>query len=284
MDGSYSPDFAGSPLLVGGTPIYVSGEDALVATIFNAAAGVTAELTGRFLSTKSGPDDCPVPSPFGSPFIPATDRTASAFVQGLGEGWLLEASIIATAGTPIVGQCFAKLELQRGLASSAKKLSRLVAGYVTATQGIAWPGSPILGSLEGAGAVRSFLGTNPAAGSECSDAVPTGARWEVLAWANSLVTDANVATREVELTIDDGSTILQRMIAGGTQAASLTRAYSFGVGNARAAGGQAPSITSSIVSNRLLAGSRIRTVITNKQVGDDWGPPQILVREWMEGA
>jgi hypothetical protein len=34
----------------------------------------------------------------------------------------------------------------------------------------------------------------------------------------------------------------------------------------------------------LLAGHRIRTNTQNLQVTDDWGAPQFLVKEWLEGA
>ena len=34
----------------------------------------------------------------------------------------------------------------------------------------------------------------------------------------------------------------------------------------------------------LLAGHRIRTSTSSLQAGDDWGAPQLLVEEWLEGA
>lgn len=69
---------------------------------------------------------------------------------------------------------------------------------------------------------------NPAAGAGFTYTV-SGSYWERLAaLAFTLVTDGNAANRQVLVTVKDGSgAMLGAVSSGGTQAASLTRLYSF---------------------------------------------------------
>jgi hypothetical protein len=90
----------------------------------------------------------------------------------------------------------------------------LLQGYVTDTSRLSFPGSPIRSSIEGPGVLRSITGTNPAANAEISETVPTNARWRVHAIRFTLVTDANVANREVALTLDDGAAVFARSPPG----------------------------------------------------------------------
>src|SRR5947209_5797592 len=83
-----------APGLEGGSAFYVSGEEALLLTVFNAAAGVTVRLTGRFLDLDSGRVQV-----LNQPLVPSTNRVASTIVVPLGVGWLLDATALVTAGT-----------------------------------------------------------------------------------------------------------------------------------------------------------------------------------------
>ena len=257
---------------------YVTGEDALQLTALNSATGVRLTVSGRFMGLDG------LPRPFVESLTPTTDRVASSIVRPLGEGWILDLTVVAAAGSPSIGQCWARVQVVRGLTSVGIVLGTLVSGYVTAVQPIAYPRGKVRGTLDGAGLIRSITGTDPAAGDEISETVPSGARWKLLALQATLVTDATVANRGPRLTFDDGTTECYSSDAAEVQAASVTRVFAAGQGTQRLA----------VVGNRaswqwpvgvlLLAGWRIRTSTSALQVGDNWGAPQLVVEEWLEGA
>lgn len=273
------------PSLVGGVPMYLSGEDALRLTAFNALAAVTLTFSGRFLPVPRDDEPHPRPLPFSHTLTPATDRTASVLTRGLGEGWLLEASVLATAATPQLGQCFAVLTIVRGLGSSALELSTLAQGYVTSKQRLVWPGGFFTASLDGGGALRVITGTQPGAGAEVSETVPTGARWELLSARVLLVASAAVANRLPEWTVDDGTNIVFE--SGGSQAVTATTTFAIllaQLGSAFLAGGIGLAVFPAVIGLKLAAGFRIKTNTAAIQGADQYGIPRLLVREWIEGA
>ncbi len=145
------------------------------------------------------------------------------------------------------------------------------------------------------GFIRTVTGANPAAGANASDAVPTDAAWRLLAYTIVLVTDATVANRRTDLVVDDGTSTNRRAIVmnptSSSQAASLTRTWTFQRGNSSiAAGGfagfgdtQTLIMNDSIVEHgRLTEGYRLRTVTDSLQAGDDYAAPSFQVEETIE--
>lgn len=265
-----------APAPLTGGALYCGPDSHLRLTVFNAAAGVTVALT----TTRYDPD-CGVLRAKHT-IVPTTDRLVNTVTVPLGAGWLMTAQLVASAGTPRRGQCFARVELVSGIAASADSLATILQGYVLDTSGLAYPGSPIESSTSGRGVVRSVLGTDPAAGVEISEAVPANARWRLIGVAYTLVASAAVANRTPILTIDDGATILWTSSSAVAVTASQTAKY-------RAAAGvpfftvdtreyQLP-LPSDLI---LMGGFRIRTVTGAIDAGDNYGAPQLLVEEWIE--
>ena len=138
------------------------------------------------------------------------------------------------------------------------------------------------GSIALDGTPTSVAGTNPAAGAEISETVPTGKRWRVLGLQFSLVTSATVANREVVIVVDDGTNTLFQSPSGANHAASLTWAYSAAAVGQPVAGATATTVRQINFPPLLLpAGARIRTATTNIQAGDDYGAPRLLVQEYV---
>jgi hypothetical protein len=125
------------------------------------------------------------------------------------------------------------VDLVRGPGAVGGVTATLLQGPVSSLQRIAWPGSLLLSSLDVAGILRSITGTDPAAGAEISETVPTGARWRLRALAATLVTSATVANRTVSLRVDDGTTGYFGTDAAGTQPASNTIRYNAAEGRRR---------------------------------------------------
>lgn len=268
-----------TPDLVGGAPLFLTGEDNLRLTVLNSAASVRVRLSGRFLGRDGRL------SVFTRELAPTTDRVASLLLVTLGEGWLCEASIVNTAGAALIGQTWARLSIVRGSTGAIEDLSTLTQGSVTTAQRIGYPGGAWQGTLESAGAVRSITGTVPAAGAEISETVPTGARWELLAVVATLTTNGTVASRAATLRLDDGANPVMLSGGGVTQAASQAVTYVWSAGDAKDAAISQIYLHNPIpIGMRLAAGFRVRTLTVSMQAGDQWSAPQMLVREWIEGA
>lgn len=98
----------------------------------------------------------------------------------------------------------------------------------------------------------------------------------VQSFVAALVTDANVANRQVHFTLEDAAgRVYARFTAGGTQAASLTRQYSGQVANfaapAVADTNFVVPIGGGVQGLYVPQGGVLRTVTTLFQATDNWG-------------
>jgi hypothetical protein len=260
-----------------GAPGWQLGRDeALRLTTFNSQAGVALAIDGRF----RGQDG--QPRAINERAVPNTDRTIATQLIGLSDVELLNLQVRATGGAPRIGQCFAVLEIVRGRTGDVQPVATLAQGYVTDTQRLAWPGSAVRSSVDGSGVLRSITGTDPAAGAEWSETVPTNARWRFVAVRVALVTDATVANRVPQVIVDDGTNTLYLIPSHANQTASLTWTYhGFYAGAAGFASGN--YIALPFPGDLFLQGGwRIRSSTGSLQAGDNWGAPQLLVEEWIE--
>jgi hypothetical protein len=258
--------------------VYLTGEEWLRVTSFGNAAGVTLGVTGRILR----PDNVPVP--IAEAHAPNSNRTVNQTRHPLSEGWLLGLGVLATAGTPAFGQVWVCVELVRGGGASAQVVQALAMGFCTTRTPLIWPGNANLLPLDGPGNLRSITGTTPGAGAEVSETVPTGARWELLAFRAQLVTSATVANRSPQLVLDDGANIFSVSETIFAQAASLTLRYDWFQGATLTGTVQGLDVPVPLqIANRLGAGFRIRTLTQNIQAGDQLSAVQYLVREWLTG-
>ena len=140
----------------------------------------------------------------------------------------------------------------------------------------------IIASIDGRGVIRSIIGTNPAAGAEVSETVPTNARWRLRSLAASFVTSATAASRYPSLIFDDGATNFYVSDPPELQLASTTSTWQAFPGSARLVAVSGVRQWNAGVPICLQGGFRLRTATTNLQAGDNWGPPQLLVEEWIE--
>jgi len=207
--------------------------------------------------------------------------------EGLPKGAVIkegEVFLIQATSTP----------LQRGACAV-----RLIAGDHTITQGYLHQGRwsvdmlnpEVLGPAGGEGNIRTVTGTDQAANTEVSEAVPADAVWDLLSFSVVLVTDANAANRSIDLVIDDGTTENKResVIATGTsQVASVTRTHlwaPFGINRA------SDNVTVDGIDlgthwemrspGLLPEGYRVRTNTRSIQATDNYAAPIFQVREWL---
>lgn len=261
--------------IIGGA-LYLPPGTAARITSYNAASGVRVSLQGWILGTDG------VPRPFALTHAPNTDRTLATDTVVLGDGWLLCAHVVATAGSPRRGQCFVRVQLTLGHSSISDAFATVLQGYVVDTLGLAFPGSPVSLSTDGPGVIRTVTGTNPAAGAEFSETVPTNARWRLISLYAQLVTGAAVANREPALVIDDGATNVHASAVHTSQAASLTHQHVWSINNQRAAMNVHTVHPAPLPDGILMGGYRIRSSTANIQAADDYAAPLMLVEEWIE--
>jgi len=257
----------------------LDGTETLRLTVWNGAPTLTVRLSGRVRGT----DGRIVP--FVETLIPTTDRVATILDRGMPEGELLGVSARVSVGTSRDGWTYATIELGTGSGGQFQAYDVLAGDCITATRRVSWPGSGLRGPLDAAGVIRSITGSTPAAGAEIAESVPTGARWELLAFGANLVTSATVANRGPAIVLDDGANVFFRGPMNVNEVASGTFLNYWSEGLLVSAGAPNNIVNGSLpANNRLGAGHRIRTVTQSIQAGDQWGTVQYLVREWVEGG
>jgi len=137
---------------------------------------------------------------------------------------------------------------------------------------------------DGPGAVLSITGTDPAAGAEISETVPANTIWWLQSMHSTFVTDVTVPVRQAILFLDDGSADFYVAPTSATQAASLSRRYTF------AHTGENKDLVAIDyfipipAKTTLAAGYRVRTVTSSIVAGDNWGAPQLKVEAWHDPA
>jgi hypothetical protein len=164
-------------------------------------------------------------------------------------------------------------------------ISQLCSGSVSRAKNISFPVNQSTEHRPGGGNLRFIIGTNPAAGAEITQAVPTGAVWRIIAINATLVTNANVANRRVHLVLKNGANGIVHCFNDVDQTAGTTKIYTF-----------APygDIVDREDNNKILVNLpmgilidsdfTIVTETTNIQAGDDWGVNWFLIEEWFKGG
>ena len=144
------------------------------------------------------------------------------------------------------------------------------------------------------GTVRTVTGTNPDAGAEIAETVPTGARWKLLGFTVVLVAAAGGSARTPYLIADDGTTANRRWFLGAasaiSEAAGETRTWVFMEGTPLSLDAAYETLTDTdtlltggyFPPTILNAGDRIRTVTVNLAGGDDYAAPIFQVEELIE--
>lgn len=177
------------------------------------------------------------------------------------------------------GECYVRITLLL----DGEPVQRLSAGYLTDSKTLSWPPGIFEGFTEGPGLIRVLSGTNPAAGAEWLETVPTNARWRILDIFAKLTTDANVANRSAILRLDDGSSKIWDIVTAYVHAASTVINYHWLPQSLK----ESTAIQSNIMvplppALYAFQGYRLGSQTTNFQAGDDWIAPEILIEEWIE--
>lgn len=255
----------------------LDGNDVLRIKAANALVGGRIVVNGRRLTSEGTIE------PFSFVHVPNADRTVTTTVHPLGVGSLLNLAAFVEGSTPSVGQCFVIVQIVRGLTGPQVLLGTLLQGYVTSTQGLGWPGSPIQNSLDTGGYIKSWVGAGFGAGAEWRETVPTGARWQLLWLLTHLSTAAGGTDRLTAMRMQQGGLDLHMAIAAVAVPPSSGRNFHytpnlpvqefplFGVSHIPLPD---PTI--------LVAGDTFGSYTANMGAGDLWDAPLYRVREWLD--
>lgn len=270
-------NIGGGRIIPSPNQFYLTGEDALRVVSVNSVTGVLVKVQCR----TANPQADTVAQSFDH--VPTADRVSRTQDYEIGEGSLLNVTAFVGAGAPLVGQTFVIVQIVRGRGAAAVVLGTILAGYITRTQAIGFPGSPIRTSTEGEPAIRTISGTIPAFGGEVIETVPTGARWELLSLLLLLNTGAAVPARQPALLYFASAGGFAISVQTGTIPASTTTnvTWAAGLGTASPAGLntlQAPLPQ----PLPLLAGQQFETFTLNLTGGDQYAGVRYSVREWLE--
>ena len=262
--------------LAPGAGLPLEASDNLYIALYNSVSSLVVRIAGYYVD---GQGEI---TPFERDYTPTSDRALTAFVLQLGKCFLLSCTASIASGNANRGQCYARVRVQRASGTPATIYATVLAGYVTDDFQPSFPQGKLEGPTEGPGMIRSVTGSNPAAGAEVQETVPTGAIWRLHALAATLVNAAAAATRAPQLTLDDGTTVYARIPASGTSIISETVVWTWsnvGAGSTIASVAVSSPLPGEL---RMPAGHRINTLTNAINVADDWGAPQLLVEEWLQ--
>lgn len=270
---------AGQRVIASPFEFFTTGEDNVRIIGVNSLSNVTLMIQGRSVDVDG--TIIPIRDALA---VPAT-RVVTQKDIVLSGGAVLNFVVFASGASPLIGQTYVIAQLIRGVGAAAIVLGELFAGYVTATQPLAWPGSPIQSSIDGGGCIRSVTGSTPAAGAVIQETVPTGARWELLDFRFTLTTSAVAPTRGIEFKWAQSGQGARYVPSNVPQPASWVYTYTFAPNipvNTNVSVGLVTFPMGLPVT--LLAGGTISIDSTNLDVGDQFSAPQFTVREWLEVA
>lgn len=260
-------------------PFKLAEDDSMRVVVLNAAASAVVNVQGRLV--EPGQD----PRPFNFVVTPTSNRAASTQDFVLNAGLVTNLTVFVSGATPLYGQTFVIIQLIRSTGLTAYVMGTLLAGYVTATQALGWPGSAIQNSVTDGGYYRVIRGTLPAAGAEIHETCPAGARWQIVG-INLRLTPVNLGTtRYPQLFFNNGGFVavvaqpasnLNDANAGNFLYSPNPLATSVLIGSTSSF---LVPIASPVV---LLAGDFFSTATQFLQAADQWSVPTYLVREWLE--
>ena len=256
---------------------YVHPNDRLYIAVWNSVSGLVARVRGVVL-LKNGSQ-----AEFNFRVSPTSDRVVTESFNQIPAGYL-RSLIVFPEGSTLRGQTFVSISLTRDAENSNNRNQLLIQNYLQSGNALGFPGSKIQDSTEGPGVIRVITGTDPAAGAEITEAVPTNARWKLLGIRPRFVTSATAANRFVRIQYQSGTPDLFTTRAHDAQTASLNEFYVFAVNGEFAAAivTGIPWHNNFLPDIHLPAAADISTTTTGIEVDDNYGAPILIIEEWIE--
>ena len=273
------------PLVSGGDaaaffPFATSGEDNLRVTSYGSVPGVAIEISGRLRH----PDG--TITTFTHQDAASDDRASVVHDYPLGAGVLLNLTAHTTAVEILFGHCFIVVHLIRGLSGGTTALATVLQGYVTGSQHLSWPGSPIKHTREHDGLVRFVSIADPGLGTAVLTPVPPGAIWRPVSFRFRFTASAVAGNRQPFVDYFDGmgGTLLFRvatsfLITVGQDINCWFGAGAFADNATMASSLRAQGLPALELSQLYALGINAAGMLAGDQIRET----VIGVREWLEG-
>jgi hypothetical protein len=254
--------------------IYLSPQDSL---FFQANSQVSA---GVFISYRILRADGTVIENDVELTVTPTGAVGNSTIEPPSEGFLL--SIGAVSTNPARGQVFLQAYLVTVNATDTLFAPghMLMQGYVSSTEWLGFPQSPLQSNLGGRGSLQTALFTAGAAGSNLTGTIPASVHWRLISITAQLVTDATAGNRTVFLEIlDPGGFVPMDLVQAAQQAPSTTRQYTWAIGCPAQATGS--FLSTGIPDGLYLPASWQVKLVGVSGAGDQWGNARALVEQWV---
>ena len=276
--GVSSPLFGGDgrPLLEPGA-LFVDGNYALRLNAW-ANTNVTLALRSRFLRSSDGEL---VDS--GDQLTPPTDRSLATVDVSLTAGFPLNVQVFALSGPSLGALCVVQVQIVAGRGAAALPFATVLQGYITPTSSLSWPGSPLVGPLDGAGALLAIIVAPPAAGVESSLVIPTNARRLLLSCDITFTASGVAGNRNPSLAYDNGVGSFMRSPYGANIAAGGVVGFTWMAGFGSQVVSPSGRVGASLPDAAfLLTGYHVKTETIGLLAGDQWSGAQLSMREWID--
>lgn len=256
--------------------IWIEYNDRLYVAAYSSVASLVVTFSGYFRKADGEIVE------YAVTVNPTSDRAVTAGNQHFGAGFLLSCVATLASGNANRGQCYVRAQVQRSTGTPAIKLHNVLGGYLSDDYSPSFPYGKIEGPLEGPGYIRTYVGTNPAAGADVSETVPTGARWRLLSMYVVLVTSADIALRYAYFDFTHLTLLPWSVLSTQVQTAGLTQYYILSRGLDRAFQATVEYESLPLPEIWLTGGDTIGAFLVGGVAADDWLAPVIAAEEWIE--
>lgn len=256
-----------------------TGEDNLRVSVCAFKPGLQLFLVGRFLEQGDTK-----PRAFSQTITPLAAGNTETFVLPMGVGVLL--NLVVRSNTPLMqpGQCYVRLDVQRGDGGAAIVLGTLMAGYVLSQMGRAWPGSALESPQEGPGWIHYLQSSPPAAGADPQFLSSVPSRYRLITIDGSLQTSGVAGVRTIYLAAVLDGIVIMRTAAPLTvgPAASVTFNWGAGVGFVPASATliSIGSLPTDLYLDTATGLIQVFTFTSGIDAGDQWTPLTLFVEDW----
>jgi len=272
-----APATIGRGLVASSFQYYLTGDENLRLEVESDWVAARVELAWRFWRESDRTIQLTRQSHLTSDITRSTRSTYK-----LDAGALLNVRVSTPVLPPPYGMTWVRVQLIRGLEGGTEVIGTLLQGYVSLTNDLNWPGSPIEKQDGSSGVIRQVGFSNN--GFDLRATVPTDRRWRVVCGRFAYTTGGVAGARNpFVIGLDAAAAIYWAGIVPSNIPPGSTFVFSFGAG-------MSPSAVTVVGLFHLpwpndlemAAGHQVRASVDGFQAGDSFSNGALVVRQWMD--
>ena len=202
--------------------------DQLLVSAYSSVAGAVLAIYYR-IRDQQGVINDPI---LGGTIVTTSNRAAVILnpQPALVDGGLFSVDVVQIGGTTLIrGQCFVRVDIVRAISSTNIPMQNIIANYVTSTNPITYPTTPIINSVDGIGFVNNLTVGLTAGNANISIAMPTNARGRIVGISSLLTTNATAGNRTLYIYGSVGGNVIFQVESPIIQTAGIgSRGYIMG--------------------------------------------------------